>query len=65
MAKLKTKKSAAKRVKITGTGKIRIRAVGMRHLLEKRSSKLKRNKRGTSTLSSADIDKVKQMLPGI
>jgi large subunit ribosomal protein L35 len=65
MGKLKTKKSAAKRFKITGTGKVQIRATGMRHLLEHKSSKSKRNKRGTSTLSPSDIDKVKQCLPGM
>ena len=38
----KTRKSIAKRFKITGTGKILRRTPGQRHLLRKRSKKQKR-----------------------
>lgn len=65
MKKQKTKKAALKRFKITGSGKIRRYAVGMRHLLEHESSKKKRNKRGSLTISRSDEAKVKQMLPGL
>ena len=40
--KLKTKKSAAKRFKITGTGKVKRRHACASHLLSKKTSKRKR-----------------------
>ncbi len=63
--KLKTKKAAAKRFKITGTGKVMRGAVGKRHLLEHKSKSVKRQKRNSLVLSSSDKDKVKSMLPGL
>lgn len=41
--KLKTRKSAAKRYKVTGSGKVLVRRAGKQHLNEKQSSKTKRN----------------------
>jgi large subunit ribosomal protein L35 len=63
--KIKTKKAAAKRFKITGTGKVLRGSVGKRHLLEHKAKKTKRQKRNTHELTSADKDKVKAMLPGL
>lgn len=63
--KIKTKKAATKRFKITGSGKIMRRAIGMRHLLQHESSKKKRNKRGTFEISKSDDRKVKRMIPGL
>jgi len=42
MPKMKTNRSAAKRFKVTGTGKIMHKKCGKRHLLRKRNSKEKR-----------------------
>ncbi|MGE4169501.1 MAG: 50S ribosomal protein L35 [Candidatus Margulisiibacteriota bacterium] len=63
MKKLKTKKAAAKRIKVTGSGKLKRQRTGMRHLLEHQSSKLKRNKRGNLTVSASDEKSMKQLLP--
>jgi len=63
MPKAKTKKAAAKRVKITGSGKMLIGNVLMSHLKTKKSSKRKRRKSGTRELSKADRKKMKKMLP--
>ncbi len=63
--KIKTKKAAQKRFKITGTGKVKRYAAGKRHLLEHKSPDKIRGKRGTSDVSRSDMDKVKAMLPGI
>ncbi len=63
--KLKSKSSAKKRFKVTGTGKIKRRKAGMRHLLEHKSTNKKRNKRQDSQITKADIDKVKRLLPGV
>lgn len=61
--KLKTKKAAAKRFKITGSGKVVRNSSGKRHLLGGKSSKLKRNKRGDFQVSASDMAKVKACLP--
>ncbi len=60
--KIKTKSAAAKRFKITGTGKIRHHKSGLRHLLNHESSKKKRNKSGTVDLAKTEVKKVKRML---
>lgn len=62
--KLKTKKAAKKRFKITGTGKVTYYKSGRRHLLGHQSSKRKRNKEGSFVVSDSDMDKIKEMLPG-
>jgi large subunit ribosomal protein L35 len=63
MPKQKTRKSAAKRFKVTGSGKITRRKQGMKHLLEHESSKQKRSRAGDVEISKADVKKVKSMLP--
>ena len=63
MPKLKTKSSAKKRFKITGTGKVRAAVAYKRHNLRKRSTKMKRHARGTMILSDADARIVKSYMP--
>lgn len=64
MPKMKTKKSAAKRYSLTGTGKVKHKKMNLRHILTKRSPKRKRQLRATGILSEADARKIrKQMLP--
>ena len=63
--KLKTRKSAAKRFKITGTGKVMHYKSGRRHLLGHQSSNRKRNKEGAFVVSDSDMNKIKGMLPGM
>jgi large subunit ribosomal protein L35 len=60
--KLKTKRSAAKRFKLTGSGKIKKRSSHHSHILTKKSSKRKRGLRQWSLVSKADEKRVKQML---
>lgn len=60
--KLKTKKSAAKRFKLTGSGKIRRRQAYASHILTKKTSKRKRNLARWKGVSAADTQRVKQML---
>ncbi|MBT6120782.1 50S ribosomal protein L35 [bacterium] len=62
--KQKTKKAAAKRFKITASGKIRRKRAGIRHLLEHQSPNKKKAKRKEKTVKSADFKKLRQMLPG-
>lgn len=63
MPKLKTKSSAKKRFRLTGSGKVRASAAFMRHGLRKRSQKVKRKARGTMILSDVDARMVKSYMP--
>jgi large subunit ribosomal protein L35 len=62
MPKMKTHSGAKKRFKITGTGKIRRRAINLNHILEKKSPRRKRRLTGEFDVSPADTDRVKRML---
>ena len=62
-AKLKTHRGAAKRFKVTGTGKIRRSKAYRSHILTKKSTKRKRNLRKGGLVSDGDYAKVKAMLP--
>jgi len=62
MPKMKTKKSAAKRFKKTGSGKIVHHQGGHRHLATKKSSKRKRRLRKATTLSKAMSSRTKKMI---
>ena len=61
MAKLKIHSGASKRFKKTGSGLKRKRS-GKSHILTKRTTKNKRQLRGTVPLSKADQNKVATML---
>ena len=63
MPKMKTRKSAAKRYRVTGTGKVRYKKQGLRHILTKKTTKRKRALRASSILSDVEAKKVKVMLP--
>ena len=62
MPKMKTKKSAAKRFKKTGTGKIVHNQSGNRHLATKKSPKRKRHLRKDTTMSKAMTSRTKKMI---
>jgi large subunit ribosomal protein L35 len=63
MPKLKTKKSAAKRFRMTGTGGVKRSRAFLRHILTKKSTKRKRHLRGTTMVHESDQRAVKTMLP--
>ncbi len=60
---IKTKKSVAKRFKITATGKVLRPRSGKRHLAETKRPKRRRNLRGTTTVHATDEYRIKQSLP--
>ena len=62
MPKQKTHSGAKKRIKVTGTGKLRREKAGKRHLLERKPSKLTRRLTGTTEVSKADTGKMKKLL---
>ncbi len=63
MPKMKTKSSAKKRFKTTGTGKVMGAQAGKRHGMIKRTNKFLRNARGTAVLSEPDQKIVKSYMP--
>ena len=64
MPKMKTKRAAAKRFTLTGSGKVKYKKMNLRHILTKKAAKRKRHLRDYGILSEADSAKVrKQMLP--
>ncbi len=64
MPKMKSKRSAAKKFSLTGTGKVKYKKMNLRHILTKKASKRKRNLRASGILSEADAARVrKQLLP--
>jgi large subunit ribosomal protein L35 len=63
MPKLKTHRGAAKRFKVTGSGKIK-RGHGYKsHLLTSKSSKRTRKLRTAALVSESDHDGIKKLLP--
>ena len=64
MPKMKSKRSAAKKFSLTGTGKVKYKKMNLRHILTKKAAKRKRQLRSSGILSEADSAKVRrQMLP--
>ncbi len=63
MPKLKTKKAAAKRFKVTASGKIKHGVAGKRHRLISHNAKYIRQNRGTEVMSEADAQIVKRYMP--
>jgi large subunit ribosomal protein L35 len=63
MPKMKTKSSAKKRFKVTGTGKVVAAQAGKRHGMIKRTNKFIRTARGTTVLSEPDQKIVKSYMP--
>lgn len=63
MPKLKTHRGAAKRFKVTGSGKIKRGKAYKSHILEKKSSTRKRNLRQPSLVDSADAKRMHKLLP--
>ena len=63
MPKMKTKRSAAKRFKVRGSGSIKRSHAFKRHILTKRTTKNKRQLRGTTSVHSSDKASVRAMLP--
>jgi large subunit ribosomal protein L35 len=63
MSKIKTLKSAAKRFKITASGKFKRKQANLRHILTKKTTSKKRHFRPKILVSKGDIDRVKSFLP--
>ena len=62
MPKMKTKSSAKKRFKLTGTGKIKRKHAYKSHILTKKTKKQKRNLTQDAIVDKADEKNVRAML---
>ncbi|GAB2917343.1 50S ribosomal protein L35 [Rhodococcus aerolatus] len=62
MPKMKTHSGTSKRVKVTGSGKLRREKANKRHLLEHKSSKRTRRLAGTTDIAPNDVSRVKRLL---
>jgi len=60
---IKTRKSVAKRFRITATGKVLVHGAGRRHLLQGKEPKRRRSMRKAALLGPTDIYRVIQNLP--
>ena len=63
MPKVKTNKSAAKRFKKTGTGKLKRMKAYKSHILTKKSTKRKRNLRKATITDATNAKVMKRILP--
>ncbi len=63
MPKMKTKRAAAKRFKVTGSGKLKRNKAYKRHILTKKSPKTKRNLRKPTVVDNTNVKTMKQILP--
>ena len=64
MPKMKSSRSARKRFKVTGSGKLLRRHAMRSHNLEKKSSKRRRGFRKLYDVAESDAKRVKRMLRG-
>lgn len=62
MPKMKTRRSAAKRFKLTASGKVKRNKAYHSHILTKKSPKQKRNLDQTGLVAPADVKRVKKMI---
>lgn len=63
MPKIKTNRGAAKRFKVTATGKVKRKKAYLRHILTKKSTEQKRGLRKADLVSKEDEKKIKRMIP--
>ncbi len=63
MPKIKTNRSAAKRFRVTGTGKLMRNKAYKRHILTKKTTKNKRNLRKATVIDATNVANMKKILP--
>ena len=63
MPKIKTSRAAAKRFKVTGTGKRKRMKAYKSHILTKKSQKRKRNLRKATITDATNVKSMKKILP--
>jgi len=61
--KMKTKRGAAKRFSVTGTGKVKFGSKGRRHGLSNKSRKVLRQKKRANYMSDGDMKLIARQIP--
>ena len=61
--KLKTKKAASKRLRMTKSGLLKKRNAGRQHILGKKTRKHKRQLRHSGYVSATDAKRIRKVLP--
>lgn len=61
--KMKTKKAAAKRFKVTGSGKLKRNKANHSHILTKKTTKRKRNLRKATLVDDTNVKTMKKIMP--
>ena len=62
MPKMKSKRGAVKRFKVTGSGKVKYHHAFAGHILTKKSPKTKRKLRKSEMVSSSDDKRIKTLI---
>ena len=60
---MKTKRAAAKRFKVTGTGKLVRNKAYKSHILTKKTTKRKRNLRNSTLVDETNVKTMKKIMP--
>jgi large subunit ribosomal protein L35 len=63
MPKMKTNRGAAKRFKVTGSGKVSRRKAYGNHILTKKNTKRKRNLRKSDVVDATNLKQVAKLIP--
>ena len=63
MPKQKTHRGAAKRFSLTKTGKVKHKSMNCNHILNKKSTKRKRNLRKTVAADKTNLATIKRLIP--
>lgn len=63
MPKMKTRRGAAKRFKLTGSGKLCRRRAYLRHILSTKTRKQKRTLRQATLVAGADAKAIRKLIP--
>ena len=63
--KMKTKRAAAKRFKVTGSGKLKRFKANKSHILTKKTTKRKRNLRKSTLVDDTNVKTMKKIMPYI
>ena len=63
MPKVKSKRGASKRFKVTANGKVKYKKANLRHIMSSKTEKQKRNLKQRGVLCKDDEQRIQAMLP--
>jgi large subunit ribosomal protein L35 len=63
MPKIKTRRGAAKRFQVTGSGKVKRKRAYLRHILSTKTRKQKRHLRQGTLVDATNVKAIKRLIP--